>query len=183
MKFGSIKYTAKNGIEIEFRSAVPEEADDEIALLKRVCAETDFLARYEDEINFNTEGEKSFLTQYEMSEKALMLNAYSGDRLIGNCSFSSVGNACKMSHRATMGISLVQEYWNMGIGGKMLSILIEKSKECGFEILELEVDSRNERAIILYEKLGFTESGRLKRSLKLRDGTYADVVLMQRILT
>ena len=48
----------------------------------------------------------------------------------------------------------------------------------GYEQLELEVVSSNERGIALYKKLGFEAYGLRKKSFKYRDGHYEDEYLM-----
>ena len=50
-----------------------------------------------------------------------------------------------------------KEYRNKGIGGVILTFLIEKAKEMGFEEMTIGVDKDNENALHLYRKFGFTE--------------------------
>ena len=38
--------------------------------------------------------------------------------------------------------------------------------------MELNVVSRNERAVKLYEKMGFVKSGSIPNAMKHKDGTY-----------
>ena len=44
--------------------------------------------------------------------------------------------------------------------------------------VNLQVYHTNERAIMLYERYGFRREGRLKRDVRLDDGTEVDLVLM-----
>ena len=71
----------------------------------------------------------------------------------------------------------------MGLGRQMLSLLLEQAKKCGYEQAELEVSAGNKNAIALYESMGFTIYGTLKRAMKYQDGSYADDYLMVRDLT
>lgn len=50
-----------------------------------------------------------------------------------------------------------KEYRNRGIGSKILTFLIEKAKEMGFEEMTIGVDKDNVNALHLYRKFGFTE--------------------------
>lgn len=50
-----------------------------------------------------------------------------------------------------------KEYRNRGIGIKILTFLIEKAKEMGFEEMTIGVDKDNVNALHLYRKFGFTE--------------------------
>ncbi|MBD5545097.1 MAG: ribosomal protein S18-alanine N-acetyltransferase [Lachnospiraceae bacterium] len=50
-------------------------------------------------------------------------------------------------------------YRGKGIGGRMLSELLEKGKQMGIEAFTLEVRKSNEAAICLYKKAGFVTEG------------------------
>lgn len=98
--------------------------------------------------------------------------------IVGNCSFSSVGKKIRVRHRCSVGIALYQKVWGLGIGTALLELLIVKAIECGYEQMELDVVSRNERAINLYEKMGFIKYGNRPNAIKYKDGTYNDDILM-----
>lgn len=182
MKLDSIFKTAKNGIEVEFRSARPEEAELLIEYLRRVCGETNFLLSEPEDVNFTIEGETAFINACANSEYKLLLCAYVNGEFVGDASFDPVGGAGRTSHRASLGIAIYKEYWNLGIGGLMIDILLDSARKCGYEIMELEVYSHNTRAIHLYNKLGFVERGRYVNGIKYKDGTYSDIVIMQKEL-
>ena len=173
----TVKIT-RTGLEVEFRSARPDEAEAEIAYLKRACGETRFLLSEPEDVAYTAEGEKQFLAEYESSPRSLMLNAYVDGVLVGNGSFAPVSGANRLKHRCSVGIALFLEYCNRGIGELLMGILIERAREAGFEIMELDVFSANTGAIHLYEKLGFVRSGERKNAIKYKDGTYADELLM-----
>jgi ribosomal protein S18 acetylase RimI-like enzyme len=50
------------------------------------------------------------------------------------------------------------------------------------EKIKLSVIATNERAIGLYKRFGFQEEGRRLRELKYSNGSYADTILMARIV-
>jgi RimJ/RimL family protein N-acetyltransferase len=67
--------------------------------------------------------------------------------------------------------------WGQGYGAEAIRLGIDLSfRELNLHRLQLGVFSYNERAIRLYEKLGFTREGRLRESLQ-RDGRWHDTVL------
>jgi len=76
-----------------------------------------------------------------------------------------------------VGIGIRQGYRNVGIGTQRLGLLITKAKEMGLKILILWVFSTNKRAIHVYEKLGFKETGRYPKTI-YRDGNYIDEIVM-----
>ncbi|WFA08287.1 GNAT family N-acetyltransferase [Tissierella sp. Yu-01] len=81
-------------------------------------------------------------------------------------------------HRAAMGIAVRKDYWNRGIGKRMMEECIKWCREKGVEQLELEVVTQNERAISMYNSIGFQIQGTKKHALKYGDGSYADEYLM-----
>lgn len=182
MKYGPVVLKMKKAAEVTFRSACEEDAAPMIGYLKQVCGETPFLLSGPEEVNYTVEGERAFLKGYEESEHALMLNAYVNGKLVGNASFDAVSRAGRMCHRASLGVAVFREYTGIGIGRTLISILLEEAGRCGFEIMELDVFSGNDRAIALYQKLGFTECGRIVNAVKYPDGSYADEIKMQKFL-
>lgn len=64
----------------------------------------------------------------------------------------------RQKHRADMGIALLQEYTDLGIGTILMDRLVSTAINNGIEKLELDVFSKNEKAIHLYNKYSFKES-------------------------
>ena len=182
MKLDSIYKTTKTGLTVEFRSAKEDDAEALIDYLKKTCGETRFLLSEPEEVTFTVDGEKAFLKSYEESGNSVMINAYVDGKLAGNASFAPVGDRMRVKHRADMGIALFQEYCHQGIGELLMEIIIEKARECGYEILELEVVSSNVNAFRLYQKHGFRECGKTVRAFKYKDGTYDSEIHMQLML-
>ena len=68
--------------------------------------------------------------------------------------------------------------WNQGIGTEVLELFLHYVfMELNLHRISLQVFSFNERAIGLYEKLGFTVEGRIRESL-YREGDYHDTIQM-----
>lgn len=107
-----------------------------------------------------------------------MIIAEVDGKIAGNSSFSAIGGKFKIKHRCSLGIALYEQYWGLGIGRELVSLLLEKAHDCGYEQMELEVVSRNERAIALYEKMGFYAIGERPYAMKHKDGTYDSNIIM-----
>ena len=88
----------------------------------------------------------------------------------------------RISHRCDMGISVLKEFWGLGIASEIMKLIIDKAKEVGFEQIELQVVAENEPARHLYKKFGFYETGYINNGMKYNDGTYAKFILMQKDL-
>ena len=78
----------------------------------------------------------------------------------------------KLKHRASVGIALVKDYWNQGIGTVMMQEMI-RIAEANPDILQVELDfiEGNTRARALYEKMSFRITGVRPNAIRLKDGT------------
>ena len=183
MKLDPIELTTKSGLVVTFRSPSLEEARLCIDYLRQVCAETPYLSSEPEEIAFTDEQERAYIAYHQQDPLSLNVNVYADGCLAGNASIKPPRDCMRMRHRAVLGIALYEAYCGMGIGEMLISFLIDKAREAGYETMELQVHAANTRAIRLYQKLGFTEWGRMKKSVKFRDGTYDDELFMQLDLT
>ena len=83
-----------------------------------------------------------------------------------------------MRHRADFGISILKEYWGLGLGRALASACIQCAKDAGYVQLELTAVAENERALSLYRALGFVEFGRNPRGFNSRISGYQELVYM-----
>ncbi len=83
----------------------------------------------------------------------------------------------RLAHRGSLGMGILPEYRNKGLGQKLLSSAIAKAREFGLEKIELNVYTSNVNAIKLYRKMGFIEEGLIKKYRKL-DSQYFDCMVM-----
>ena len=71
-----------------------------------------------------------------------------------------------------------KDYWSKGFGREAFKLLLDFSfNELNLHKIYLRVFSFNERAIKLYQNLGFYEEGKLKEQL-YRDGAWHDIIFM-----
>lgn len=168
----------KNGKECILRSPMTEDAMQLINYLKVSAEETDFLLKYPEEVLVTLEEEQEILQWFVDTQRNVMIVAEIDGRIVGNGSFSPVGKKIRVRHRCSVGVALYKDVWGVGIGTALLELLFAKAFECGYEQMELNVVSRNERAIRLYEKMGFVKCGIRPNAMKNKDGTYDDDVIM-----
>ncbi|MGB9732981.1 MAG: GNAT family N-acetyltransferase [Candidatus Micrarchaeia archaeon] len=76
-----------------------------------------------------------------------------------------------------LGIAIAKDFRNIGLGGKMISLLLEIAKKNRMRMVELAVYANNPGAIHLYKKLGFAEIGKLPKA-GLFGSNYVDEILM-----
>ena len=75
-----------------------------------------------------------------------------------------------------MNIVVKKKYRKKGIGKELLEKIIDFSIEENFDIIDLEVNSKNEPAINLYRKFGFKEVGLRRKYYNNID----DAILMEK---
>lgn len=170
MKYDSKTIKLKNGQPAILRAPSASDAAELIAYMKTVFGETDFLMNYPEEYVVSVENEAKILEGLENSETRLMIFCEIDSKLVGNCQLS-FGERIKTSHRATVAISVLKDYWGLGIGTALFNEMIRISKEKGVLQMELEVVEGNERAKGLYEKVGFTIVAEKPNAIRLKDGT------------
>lgn len=181
MIFGPITVRLKDGRSAIIRNAEPEDAEELIDYLKVTTAETPFLLRNPEEINFMPDQEIEFINSRNESENSLMLIAKIDGKLAGNASCTPLGTFQRIAHRCSAGIALYRNYWGLGLGKIMLNIILQEAAKAGYEQAELEVVTSNDSAIALYKALGFKIYGERKHSMKYKDGSYADEYLMMKM--
>ena len=118
----------------------------------------------------SAEEEEKIIKGFNESDNTLMLVVEMDGRLIANGTITRLSKK-KMCHRGNVAVSVLKEFWNLGIGKKLLICLEDYAKEWGLSQLELDYFSGNERGKILYEKIGFIQVGETPNAFILEDGT------------
>jgi len=173
--------TLKDGRAAVLKSPCVEDAEKMLNYIKQACGETDFLIRYPEEWNITVEQETEWVKSLRTSPRTLGISCYVGGEVAGNCEITFRGGI-KTAHRATIGIAILRDYWNLGIGSAMLKELVAAARTRGTELVELEFVEGNDRAKRLYEKIGFRVVGERPNAFKLKDGTYRSEFTMQMYL-
>ena len=90
------------------------------------------------------------INEKKESSNEIEIIAIKNEKIIGTAGIEAVGSQYKLKHRADFGISILKEYWGIGVGKALTKACIQCAKEAGYEQLELNVVSENTRAISLY---------------------------------
>ena len=169
----------KCGLELLVRNAVASDARALRDIMQRTHAETDYLLSYPDEQSVDDEQEARSLAETERSDNEVELVAVVDGKIVGSAGISAVGSRRKVVHRARFGISVLQEYWGMGIGRVLMEASIDCARRAGYTQLELEVVADNQRAVSLYRCVGFEEYGRNPRGYRSAASGYQELVHMR----
>ena len=167
-------------MDIVIEKASPADAEELLAHLRIIGGETDNVTFGAEGMPFTVEQEENFLRSLENASKSVLYVAKADGIIIGDASLSGSPRE-RIAHRASLGISVQKKYWNLGIGSRLISAIIEFAKSADIEIIELSVRSDNPAAIHLYEKFGFRVIGEFPGMLKVRgenvDGTLMNLYL------
>ena len=169
----------EGGVELLVRNAAASDARALRETMQRTHAETDYLLSYPDEQSSDDEQEARSLEETERSSNEVELVAIIDGQIVGSAGVSAVRSRRKVAHRARFGISILKEYWGMGIGRVLMETSIDCARKAGFTQLELEVVADNERAVSLYRRAGFEEYGRNPRGYKSASAGYQELVYMR----
>lgn len=133
------------------------DAEAYLNYMKQLGGETDNLTFGAEGLSATVEEEADALRQLEHSRDEVLFVAKDGGRIIGDASLSRMPR--RMQHRGDLGIGVLREYWNRGVGSRLLAEVIRFAKENAFDGIDLQVRSDNAAARHLYEKFGFQTFG------------------------
>lgn len=172
------KIVLKNGKEALIRNGNVSDGPAVYEVFNLTHAETDYLLSYPDENSFDPEQEGRYLEEKAESPNETELIAIVDGKVAGTAGIEAVGKKYKVRHRAEFGISVLMEYWGLGLGKALTEACIQCAKNAGYDQLELNVVADNDRALSLYRSLGFEEFGRNPRGFHSRISGYQELVSM-----
>ena len=169
-------------LEITIREAIPSDAGEIIAFSKKTGSETDFLTYGSEGLELSEAFEEMYLEGLLEKDNAIMLVATINDHeIIGMASVGS-NDKPKTQHVGEVGITVEKEFWGFGIGSILMEEIEIWAQESGvIRRLELTVHAGNERAISLYEKMGYQVEGRLARVMQI-NGEFVDGIMMSLLI-
>lgn len=164
-------------MNIVIEKAEPSDAAELLEYLKVIGSESDNLTFGPDGLLCSVEAETEFLASELISQTSVTLVAKRDGKIIGNARFTG-GLKERTKHRGDIGISVLKSEWGNGLGSMLLETLIDFAKNTAHvEVITLEVNQTNQRAIALYEKFGFKKTGVFEAFTKI-DGKYIDFDMM-----
>jgi len=177
VKTGKIlhQFAARNGREVVLRTPRWEDLDDLREFINSLVDEgvdiaTDQKATREQEADWL--GRR--LASLEKDEQFSLVAEVDG-KVVANSEITKRGGYSK--HVGGLGIGIKKGYRDIGICTEMLKTLLSQAEKMGLKIVLLNVFSTNERAIHVYEKTGFKQTGRRPKFF-LKNGKYIDDIIM-----
>jgi RimJ/RimL family protein N-acetyltransferase len=111
------------------------------------------------------------------SHEAVQLFALDGNKVVAN---TTIELGIKVNHHVGMfGIAIADGYRDLGLGSTIMQHLFDFAKENlpDLKIIELKCFANNEKAIHVYQKLGFKDYGLLPKAVLFK-GEYIDEIMM-----
>lgn len=185
MKEQDREITGKDGQKYTMKSINAANAEQFLDFMYQVSDDTHFMTRYGDEVgksenDIKEEGNR--LQNLYDDSRQTMTSIFEGEKIIGNIAVRCVGKGRKTKHRCEIGLGVRKEYHGAGLGTILMEHAIVFAKNAGYTCMELEVLEDNTKALGLYKKMGFVESGRLPGAFQLDDGTEIGEISMYKIL-
>ena len=172
-------FTAKNGEKVVFR---PEQSGDTEMLWEMFSTLSE-----ESASNlippFTRERVESWTNNINYDEVltiVAVVEEKSKQRIIGSASLK-FNQQEALKHKTELGITVYDDYQNMGIGTALLKHLIGIARMKKLNKIYLQVSTTNDRAINLYKKAGFKIEGKLRRESYI-NGKYRDEYRMALLL-
>ena len=177
--FDPAQVTLRDGAEVTLASPTVDDAQALLDYLDRVRHETSFLLWGPADELFTLEQEQQWIRDQLESPTAVLIGAWQDGRLIGLGGVAGGGRLCRSRHRAELGISLLADWCDRGLGTALTRELVTWARHhpdlC---VVHLSVYSNNPRAVAVYRKTGFIEEGRRRWAVRMEDGTFLDNVIM-----
>jgi putative acetyltransferase len=165
------EFTAKNGKKVVFR---PEQSDDTEMLWEMFStlskeSASNLLPLFPRE---RIEGWTSNINYDEMLAIVAVIAEKGRQRIIGSTSLKFNPQEA-LRHKAELGITVHDDYQNIGIGKALLNHLINVARTKKLKKVWLHVSTENDREIHVYKKAGFVIEGKLCKESCI-NGEYRD---------
>lgn len=133
-----------------------------------------------DELRGGVDGEIRRIRDLSRAENSLCLVARAEGSVDGLLVCTG-GQLARMRHTSKLEVMVAESARGQGLGRALVQAAVDwLDTHPTVEKLGLSVFEDNERAIAIYEAMGFEEEGRRPREYKLADGSYRGDVLMYR---
>lgn len=166
--------------QVRIRAAGPWDAASLLDLKRRLDQETSFMMFEPGERDSSVRDLARELDSAARSPNSVILVAELGDQLAGYLELTG-GSFRRSRATAYLVIGVRADAAGRGIGAGLLRRAKEWAAAHSLHRLELTVMAHNDRAVRLYERMGFTVEGRRVECL-LVDGQFIDELTMAAIL-
>ena len=182
MKAGTIvhEFYARDKRKVILRTPKWDDLDDLLEMINSLVAEGADIVRAEEVSRVEEIDWLARALSHLAKDEILYFAAEVDGKVVANSEISRNQGGYD-SHVGGIGIAIREGYRDVGIGMEMMKTLIEQARKLGLKILTLCAFESNRRAIHVYKKVGFVQTGKIPRKF-LREGKYIDEVIMTLVL-
>ena len=180
MKTGKIlkRFNSEDGRNVVLRTPKWEDLDDFLELINSLVEEkADILVTQKFTREAEAEWLLSSLSRLEKDEQFFL--AAEVDKKVVALSDFQVKSGDEEQRVGAIGIIVRGGYRDIGIGTEILKTLLEQAPLFGLRTVTICPFATNKRAIHVYRKVGFVESGIIPKK-HLRQGRFVDEVIMSK---
>jgi RimJ/RimL family protein N-acetyltransferase len=182
MKAGKVilKLSTRDGRRVVLRTIRWDDLDDLLEMINSLVEEEADIVRAEkvsraEEIDWLAKA----LSRLEKDEVFYLVAEVDG-KVVANSEISR-GYSSYDRHVGGIGIAIRHGFRDVGIGTEMMNTLVKQARAMGLKVLKLSAFENNKRAIQLYEKVGFVQTGRIPKEF-FKEGKYVDELIMTLLL-
>lgn len=160
----------QDGTRLVLREPQPKDVKELMRFYNEVVAEPMNGIMGDKPVNLRQEREWLSARLREIRARtSVMLLLEDDGRIVGSCHVER--SKWKQAHRATIGVMIRKDMRRKGLGTLLMreAISLAKKRMKGLEAIDLYVFDYNERALRLYEKLGFETVAYLPENMKEGD--------------
>jgi RimJ/RimL family protein N-acetyltransferase len=171
------EFEAKDGKKIIFRTPKPSDLFQLLHFINSLIEEDTFILTCKKR---TIKEEKEYMRKIlkSMKEgKGVWVVALHNEKIVAHGSVHVSGE--RSPHVCELSISVLKPYRNLGIGKKLIDLLINFGKTLNFKYIILGVFANNKIAIKLYKKFGFKQVARIPK-IFLYKGKYVDDIWMMK---
>ncbi len=171
------KFISKKGNNVTFRYLRKNDLDAMLSYINTLIAEDTYIGMYGTPLTREEESKhlNESLESIEKNEKRIIVVEIEG-KYVGSGDLRRE-TIRRKKHMGNIGISLLKEFREEGIGAELLATLIEEGRKLGLKLLHLTCLENNDRALHLYEKLGFKRCGFIPNACFWKGGYVGEVTL------
>src|SRR5208283_2820179 len=181
MQVGKVfrKFCAQDGREVILRTPKWEDLDDLMKLINSLVDEKAEIARTV-KVTRDEEAEwlHKMLASLEQDEHFFLVGEV--DRKIVASSDIRILEGDE-KHVGVLGILIKSNYQDLGIGTEIMKTLVEQAMFFDLKVLMLYVLATNKRAVHVYKKVGFVQTGKVPKK-HFRQGRYIDELIMTKLI-
>ncbi|GAB1759907.1 GNAT family N-acetyltransferase [Priestia aryabhattai] len=165
---------------MKIRELELHDAANFVDLLKQIEEESKFMLFESGERKLSTDQQEKNIEIFKQQPNSTIIVAEESEMLVGYIAATG-GEANRNAHIAALTLGIRKTFQNQGIGTALFAALEEWAREHHIHRLELTVAVQHEKALSLYDKVGFEIEGTKKHSLRI-GGLFIDEYYMSKLL-